>query len=390
MRPGIVTQTNAALRTIQGEPSMPRTLSAALLFALLLCSPDTFQAFADAPSHSAAEQPASSELLLQTPGSSRQSHLLPFEPYVNGVSNKNFPLVRVKINDTVSGTFTLDTGASFSIISDELANQLKLKRQTLLSQGKTVLLEGKPLNGVTLDKVDLGGFKFAKYMFGVLQKKRIALPTRQIDGIIGIDLLQNFEYSFDFSKHHIIMLAPARLVMPTDGSPQSYILGGLTPEEVSALGFSNAKSAPLGSAEDGRMYVHAQIADSGKDESADLILDTGAGTTIISPSLAEQLNLKPLSENVESTGFPGIEYISTARVAQFQVGDLVLNNQLLDYSSQRIYDKNLPPAFGMDIMSKYQVLMDFQNKKIYFKPNPSVVPAVTIGPAPAPAAPPAK
>lgn len=110
------------------------------------------------------------ETMLKTSGSSRQSNTVPYQPYVHGFSNQGLLLVHIKINDTISGNFLLDTGSNFSVLSDELADRIQTKKQSLVSQGKLVLYEGKPVSGIVLDKVEIGGSDFAKYMFvGVTQ-----------------------------------------------------------------------------------------------------------------------------------------------------------------------------------------------------------------------------
>jgi len=329
-----------------------------------------------------ASHAATNESTLRTASSSRQSKTFSYQPFVNNLDSKNLPLVRVKINNGFSATFLLDTGANLSIITDNVVNKLKLKSHSVTLQGKTYQFEGKPMNAVTLDNINLGGFNFAKGMFLVLKENRIALAGKPIDGIIGINILQNLEYLFDFQQHQITLFAPVRLIIPSDGSPQKYVAEGLTPDEIKALGFADAKTTPIiNSEKDGRKYIHVQCSNSGKSGAEDLLLDTGAATTIISPALANQLGLKPISENVESSGFPGIEYISTAPMEKFQLGDLLLRDLLVDYSSQSAYDKNLPSALGVNVLSKYRVLMDFPGQKLYLKSLPTAVPlTITVNP----------
>jgi len=322
------------------------------------------------------------ESTLKTASSSRQSKTFSYQPFGGNLGRKNLPLVQVKINDSFFATFFLDTGFNTSIITDRVAAKLKSKNYPVILQGKAYTFGGKPVNAVTLDSINLGGSRFEKGMFLVLKENRIALPGQPVDGVIGIDILQYMECLFDFQQHRITMFAPVRLTKPRDGSPQEYVAGGLTPDEIKALGFADAKGvAIIDSQKDGRKYVHVQCSSNGKSGGEDLLLDTGATTTIISPTLAGQLALKPVSENVEESGFPGIEYISTAPLERFQLGDLTLQDLPIDYSSQPAYDKNLTPALGVNVLSKYRVLMDFPGHRLYLKPlSAAVLPTITIRP----------
>ena len=328
---------------------------------------------------------------LKTPTTSRQAHSTSYEPLVANLFNYNNLLIQVKINGSITQTFLFDTGSNVSLISDRAVAEIKSKDKSVHLTDKVYSVDGKSVSGFTPDNLNMGGFNFKGFTLAVVPEKRLGFfGGKQVSGIIGLDIIKNLEYVFDFPKHQIFLYSPAVTVTPPDGSAPKYIAQGLTPEEISALGFANAKQAAIiDSAADRRKYVHALCGEGGKNGEEDLVFDTGSSATVISPSLADTLNVKPISENVLSTGFAGPEYLSTALLGQFQVGDLVLQNQMVKYSSQRAFDKNLPPTLGMDILSKYKMLVDFSSSKMYLK-LPDAVPAsvkVNIGPGTTPLAP---
>lgn len=345
-----------------------------IITVLSLCCLQASVAIAGTPLGSVAgTAPAGGETFssLKTADGIRQSNTLAYEPYVHGTVSENQPLVQVKINNSISATFLLDTGTNNSVITTELADRLKLQQQPILIKGKPLLFDGEPLNGVIPDNFSFGSFKFVKHLLVVLPQRKMGLPGRAIDGILGFDFLTNFACLFDFSQHEITVYSPVRSVVQADGSSQKYVAGGLTPDEITAVGFAGAKISPLTKPyQDGRVYVKVQCRNAAKSGEEYLILDTGSARTVISPVLAAQLDLKPTLENIASTAFLDKKnYLSTASIDQFAVGGLVLNNQSVEYSSQRAYDKNVPLSLGMDILSNYRVLMDFPAKKMYLQPN---------------------
>ena len=333
-----------------------------LLFILLLVT----AALAGSAPVLPIDQPLST---LKTPGASRLSAALTFQFDAGKISGENRPLIRVKVNDLVSATFLLDTGFNATVISDKFAKRLKDRRIPISIQGKPYTLDGKRVFGVVLSKMSLGGFICKDSLVCIVAEKHIAPSVEHIDGILGLDLLRHFDYLFDFPLHQVTMFSQSRLNIPSDGSAPRYITEGLTRDEVTALGFANAKSAELiASSKDGLTYVYVQCGNKGKSGGDNLLLDTGGQLSTISSSLAQQLDLKPFTENIGVTAYSGAGSISSAPVDQIQVGNLTLNEQMIAYSDQSEPGNSVPLCFGMDIMAKYKVLMDFTAQKVYFKP----------------------
>lgn len=332
--------------------------------------------------------PAVGDDFLLTPHSSRLSHTISYRPLVHLLVNQNTPLVEVKINGAAAKTFLLDTGSSLCAIKDTLVSKLKKKGGISDLPGKPYEFAGKPTGAILVDSVNLGGFNLNNFVFMPIPDKNFALyggsQTDGLDGILGLSMVANLEYLFDFPRHQITMYAPTRIVTPPDGSPAKYVTEGLTPEEVTALGFSSTQNIPIiTSAADGRKFVRVMCRKGTHTAGEDMMLDTGSATTALSSSLAAQLALQPLSEGSVATGLNGTRSIKTASLDQLQIGDVVISNPSVTYAGSDAGDKNLPPTLGMDILSKYQVLVDFSSNKMYLKlPETKPFPVkVTIGPS---------
>ena len=328
---------------------------------------------------------------LKTPNSSRLFHTIAYRPMVYKLINENTVLVEVSINGSSPKTFWLDTGANTSVIKSSLASELKKKGGIADLPGKPYGVAGKSAKGVVIDHLNLGGFNINNFAFMEIPDKNFDPSIgNQIDGIIGLDIIKNLECLFDFPRHQITMYAPARMVMPPDGTAAQAVSGGLTPEEVAAVGFGNIQSVPItDSPKDGIKYVHVLWRNAGQSSEEDMTLDIGAATTTISPSLASRLAVQPTSEGSVSYGFDGTRLTKNGMIDQVQIGQLVLHNQSVQYSNQEAKGQSLPPMLGMDILSKYKVLVDFSSSKMYLK-LPDAAPApvkINIGPGTTPLAP---
>src|ERR1700731_127599 len=111
-------------------------------------------------------------------------------------------LLPVKVNEHGPFEFILDTGAGTSLLSSELADNLKVK--VLGSK------EGQSAGGrvsVSLAKIDslaVGGARLSDVDVGIVDLKHIgAAVGAQIDGDLGYNFLRHFRVTIDYSKSQI-------------------------------------------------------------------------------------------------------------------------------------------------------------------------------------------
>ena len=191
------------------------------------------------------------------------------------------------------------------------------------------------------------------------------------DGIVGANLLEHFAVLVDASQHQFGLCLP----------------GNLHPKQVADYGLTQPYVVPITKKDDGNWYVEVKITNNGMVTSEALALDTGSNTTQISDTAAQTLHLNIIGQQQQHNS-SGTHMVGRASVSTLQLGDLTLSGTSINVSS---VTKNEFSLLGMDILSGFRVLIDFPGKKMYLQPNTAAaVPAVTIGPAPAPAVPPAK
>ncbi|HLH30097.1 MAG TPA: retropepsin-like aspartic protease [Terriglobia bacterium] len=104
-------------------------------------------------------------------------------------------VVPVFLNGHGAYRFLLDTGATHSILSSEVADQLKIpagRSQTLITAAGTV-----PVTIRTIEAVQIGGVRITDTQIAVADFD--LLRTLRVDGIIGADYLKQFKISIDYA-----------------------------------------------------------------------------------------------------------------------------------------------------------------------------------------------
>jgi predicted aspartyl protease len=128
------------------------------------------------------------------------AHSIPFEL---AAPHKPLILVQVAVNDQGPFQFALDTGASRSMVSSELAQKLAI--QTLEDSpatgggGQIKILAGKvdslAIGDVTVGDHDVGVAEFLTMLS--------AAADRKLDGIIGFNFLNQFRVTIDYPRRKL-------------------------------------------------------------------------------------------------------------------------------------------------------------------------------------------
>jgi predicted aspartyl protease len=120
----------------------------------------------------------------------------------------NFSLVRdslvvvpVFLNGQGPYRFLLDTGATHSILSTAVAEQLKIPTG---SSGALITAGGSvPVTVRVIEVVQIGPVRIGKTTIAVSDAE--ILRTLHIDGLIGADYLKQFRISIDYA-HHVLSI----------------------------------------------------------------------------------------------------------------------------------------------------------------------------------------
>jgi clan AA aspartic protease (TIGR02281 family) len=110
--------------------------------------------------------------------------------------------VRLKLNNTASARFMLDTGASAMQVSRAMAKKLKLGTQGA-QRVPVMLASGGYVRGhlVDIKEVAIGPAKVHNVKAIVLDQDNMGLN----DGLLGMSFLENFIFSIDTQKGQLIL-----------------------------------------------------------------------------------------------------------------------------------------------------------------------------------------
>jgi predicted aspartyl protease len=124
------------------------------------------------------------------------------EPHIGfSFVRESLVVIPVVLNGHGAYRFLLDTGATHTVLSRAVANQLHVpagKPQTLITAGGTV-----PVTLRTLETVQIGNVRMTQVPIAVADFE--LLHTLNIDGIIGADYLRQFKISIDYA-HRLLTI----------------------------------------------------------------------------------------------------------------------------------------------------------------------------------------
>src|SRR6266436_9529127 len=151
-----------------------------------------------------AKSPPVRELTAAVPrvrfASGKSALKIPFELFGNLV------LLQVRVNDSDSLRFILDTGADTSVIDEQRAKGLGLTPQgKIVASGAAGSAEATFTKGVS---VSLPGVEVLDQTIYVLPLDSLSALVRKIDGVLGNDVLKEFVLEIDYSAGTINLYEP--------------------------------------------------------------------------------------------------------------------------------------------------------------------------------------
>ena len=255
-------------------------------------------------------------------------------------------LLPVFVNGRGPFEFILDTGAGLCLVTRNLASDVGIiaihTQQGYGAAGQVTLGTG------LADSIALGHALAHRVRVGItdeLLRVAAAIGAR-VDGALGHEFLRAFRLTLDYKSETVELAQGA-------GSPE-------VPNEIGpALPFKLAHATkPL-------IMLDAYVDDLGP---FNFVLDTGASTTAISPSLASRLNVR-LTAIPDVTAGGGSTKASSARIRSLRVGSNTANEldvavtSSLDIISTAI-ERKLDGIIGYNFLRLYRVVIDFPNAQL--------------------------
>jgi hypothetical protein len=271
---------------------------------------------------------------------------IPFELFGNLI------LVQVRVNNSDSLRFILDTGADTSVIDAQRAKALRLK-----SQGKIVASGAAGSAEATLTKgisVSLSGVELLDQTIYVLPLESLSALGRKIDGVLGNDVLKEFVVEIDYSDGTINLY-----------EPRSYRYSGA------------GTVIPLMMAE-GLLFVRAIITPQGRAPiEAKFEIDSGStGAILLNTPFVQSHNLLatvPKTIETKTGGVGGTAKMLIGRVSRVTLGRLVIERPITHFSQATQGDYaslKYDGLIGDQILRRFKVTVDYSRHQMILEPTP--------------------
>jgi len=131
-------------------------------------------------------------------------------PNVNTVSfqlaseKKPIPLVEAHVNHQGPFTFAIDTGATITVLSPELARQLGLHSAEEERRDKGVGAGGEfKVSLIALESLSIGTVELKNISAAIMDLGAIKQAIEKLDGVIGYNFLSKFRVTIDYQEQTI-------------------------------------------------------------------------------------------------------------------------------------------------------------------------------------------
>jgi len=262
-------------------------------------------------------------------------------------------VVDVRVDGQGPFTFALDTGASISVVFEELRNDLGLE----VVPGKTLLIHGFVTSGkfpyVRIGRLELGHEVWADPKIAALPGDTDAGAS--IDGILGVDFLRRYAVGFS-TRDRVIRLYPPDLV-----ADRMYRGWSSIPLEPEYFGASGA-ALYLFEIDIGSRRIPA-------------VFDLGAGLNLLNWAAARSIGVDPAAmrkkdvlagaiESMRITARIRIDEVTTGRVRwrneEFRIADPEVFTTLMG-------DDNPYAILGAGLFTQRDFIIDFQRNRLLVK-----------------------
>jgi hypothetical protein len=269
----------------------------------------------------------------------------------------SYVVVRVKINDSSPLNLILDTGIRNTMITElEQDDRITLNYsdvKDLMGLGGGNHLEAYSSNYNTLK---IGKLKIPNKTVYVLQNNIFNLSKHtgtKINGLIGVDFFLDYTIEIDYSGRRIRFYEPT----PFD-APKGYSVLPITIESQ-------------------KMFVDLSVleADSTR-KSVKMLIDTGAELNAWFQTITKESVHLP-SKWIPGTIGEGLNGIITgkyAHIPEIWFSNFKLKNPIVSFPDSAtikgiILDSKRDGTIGSQLLNRFNLFIDFTQKKFYFHPN---------------------
>lgn len=262
-------------------------------------------------------------------------------------------VVEARVDDQGPFTFALDTGASISVVFDELRNELSLEPVP----GKSVMIHGMLASGkfplVSIGRLSLGREIWADPRIASLPGETPV--SAGIDGILGVDFLRRYAVGFS-TRDRVIRLYPPDLL-----GHRNYRGWASVPLEVEHFGYGGAAL----------YFFEVEVA----GQKIPAVFDLGSGLNIINWAAARSLGIDPGElRDVEmlSGAIESVPVAARFRVAEVITGRVLWRDEDFTVADLEIFKtlmRDVTPfaLLGAGLFVQRDFIIDFARDRLLVK-----------------------
>lgn len=286
-----------------------------------------------------------------------------FEKDINKISVpfkliNNLVFVPIKVNG-VELNFLLDTGVEetilFSLEEKKEVHYFNTEKIFLRGLGSQVAVEGlKSTNNV----LEFGSMKYRNHMFYIVLDPDFNLSSHigiPVNGIIGFQFFRNNLVEINYKKKRIVVYKD------NDKNRKK------TEKKYSAIPITIEKSKP---------YLKSKVVMDNNEIPAKLLIDIGNSDAVwLFQNRSERIKVPSKNFNdFLGRGFSGDVEGKRARIQKFEMSEFEFNNPVVAFpDSSSIKNVTMVAdrmgSVGGEIMRRFDVIFDYQNRKMYLKKN---------------------
>jgi hypothetical protein len=278
---------------------------------------------------------------------------LPFEIY------NNLVVIPIKLNGVVPLSFVVDTGVRSSIITEKLITDiLRLpysRKITVNGPGDYIILEAYVINNVD---IVLDGAIGSDQSILVLEEDYLNLRNHlgiEVQGMLGYDIFNRFIVGFDYSRKLMTLYEP-KYFKP----PRKYAEIPLSIEDTKPYIFAKVQIT------DTTMVYAKLMVDSGASHAIMLNQDSHENISIPDPNFETRIGV----------GLGGPISGKISMIEGIEINKFEFENVITSFPNPESYPDTIGLVYrngtiGGELLSRFKVIFDYFNKKIYLKKNPS-------------------
>lgn len=278
--------------------------------------------------------------------------IIPFELYED-----KFILIKLPATDQKDSlVFYFDTGASTTLLDKKVAQRLQLKAD--FRQNVPGASGNKFYDIVTNQQFEVATGIYIRGINVVLEDLTRLNNNlgRHFDGIIGNDIIRNFQTKIDFGKKEIELNEPGNK-FNTSG--------------YSVIDFTFKNGIPIP-----QFPISIQL-QNGDRFSGDILFDSGAGLLLLmnTPFVHDNNLLDKIGKTIVSSSdnLSGKTVSTQALISRLGIGEYSITGKLpVSLSSDKegvsAY-KGYLGILGSEIINRFDIILDYTALKLYLKPN---------------------